>query len=136
MTIKQEIHEYLTECGAFFFSTVKDGAPVTRPLGFQMLYDGELYFGVGTFKEVYAQLTANPNVYVCALKPDKSGWLRISAKAVCDDDQALVDACFETMPDLKGLYDANGWKMGVFHLEDATVSFIEGFMGPAKTETF
>jgi hypothetical protein len=40
------------------------------------------------------------------------------------------------MPDLKGLYDANGWKMGIFHLEDATVSFIEGFMGPAKTETF
>ena len=136
MTIKQEIHEYLTECGMFFFSTVKDGAPVTRPLGFHMLYNGELYFGVGTFKNVYAQITADPNAYLCAAKPDKSGWLRISAKAVCDDDPALTDACFQTMPEMKEIYDANGWKMGIFHLEDATVTFVDGFMVPSKVVTF
>ena len=136
MTVKQEIQEYLTECGMFFFSTVKDGAPVTRPLGFHMLQNGELYFGVGTFKEVYAQITANPNVYLCAAKPDKSGWLRISAKAVCDDDPALVDACFQIMSELKGVYDANGWTMGIFPLEDATVTFVEGFMGATRAETF
>lgn len=136
MSVKQEIHEYLSECGTFFFSTVKDGAPVTRPLGFQMLNDGELYFGVGTFKDVYAQLTANPNVYICAMKPDASGWLRISAKAVCDNDQALVDACFEVMPQLKGIYESNGWEMGIFHLVDATVTFVDGPMTPIKTETF
>ena len=136
MSVKQEIVDYLNECGVFFFSTVKGDAPVTRPLGFKMLHEGELYFGVGTFKEVYAQLTANPNVYICALKPDKSGWLRISGKAVCDDDPALVDACFQVMPDLKGLYEANGWKMGIFHLAEGTATFIDGFMNPVKTETF
>ena len=136
MAIKQEINEYLTECGTFFFSTVKDGAPVTRPLGFHMLHNGELYFGVGTFKDVYAQLTANSNVYVCCVKPDRNGWMRISAKAVRDDDPALVDACFQTMPEMKGVYDSHGWEMGIFHLEDATVTFIEGFMAPARTETF
>ena len=136
MAIKQEINEYLTECGTFFFSTVRDGAPVTRPLGFHMLHNGELYFGVGTFKDVYAQLTANPNVYVCCVKPDRNGWMRISAKAVRDDDPTLVDACFQTMPEMKGVYDSHGWEMGIFHLEDATVTFIEGFMEPARTETF
>lgn len=136
MAIKQDLYDYLTECRTFFFSTVKDGAPVTRPLGFRMLHEGELYFGVGTFKDVYAQIKANPNVYVCAVKPDRSGWLRISAKAVLDDDPALVDACFQTMPEMKEIYDANGWTMGIFHLEDATATFIEGFMAPSRTETF
>lgn len=136
MTIKQEICEYLKECGAFFFSTVKDDAPVTRPLGFKMLHDGELYFGVGTFKDVYKQLTANPNVYICATKPDGSGWLRVAGKAVCDSDPALVDACFQTMPELKGLYEANGWEMGIFHLVDGAATFVEGPMTPVKTETF
>ena len=136
MSVKQAIHEYLTECGMFFFSTVKDGAPVTRPLGSHMMRDGELYFGVGTFKDVYAQMTADPNVYVCAAKHDKSGWLRISAKAVFDDDPTLVDACFQMMPEMKKIYDANGWKMGIFHLENATATFVEGFMGTSKTETF
>ena len=136
MSVKQEIFDYLNECGAFFFSTVKDDAPVTRPLGFKMLHEGELYFGVGTFKDVYAQLTANPNVYVCAMKPDGSGWVRVAAKAVCDDDPALVDACFQVMPDLKGVYEANGWEMGIFHLVDGTATFVEGAMKPIKTVTF
>lgn len=136
MSIRQEIHEFLNECGVFYFGTVDGDAPVIRPLGFQMMHEGELYFGIGTFKSAYKQLVANPNVYICALKPDGSGWLRVSAKAVCDHDPALVDACFEHMPDLKGLYEANGWEMGIFHLTDATATFVEGPMTPIKTEQF
>ena len=136
MSVQQQIHDYLSECGIFYFATVDGDAPVVRPLGFSMCHEGTLYFGVGTFKDVYAQLSANPNVYVCATKPDASGWIRISGKAVRDDDQALVDACFATMPDLKGLYDANGWQMGIFHLADAKATWVDGPMTPVRTEEF
>lgn len=136
MSTQQEIHEYLNECGLFYFATVSNDAPVVRPLGFQMLHEGQLYFGVGTFKEVYAQLSANPNVYVCACKPDGSGWIRISGKAVRDNDPALAEIAFEHMPDLKPLYEANGWEMGVFHLEDASATWVDGPMTPIKTEAF
>lgn len=136
MTIQGEINQYLDECGMFFFATVDGDAPVVRPLGFHMEQAGQLYFGVGTFKNVYAQLKANPNVYVCAVKKDGSGWIRVAGKAACDDDPALVDACFAVMPDLKPLYDANGWEMGIFHLEEATATWIEGPMTPVRTETF
>lgn len=136
MSIRQEIDDYLGECGVFFFGTVAGDAPVIRPLGFKMLFEGELYFGIGTFKDAYKQLAANPNVYICAMKPDGSGWLRVSGRAVCDSDPALVDACFAAMPDLKGLYDANGWEMGIFHLEDARATFIDGPMTPIKTVEF
>ena len=136
MSVQQEIKDYLDECGLFFFATVDGEAPVVRPLGFSMVQNDQLYLGVGTFKNVYAQLTANPNVYICAMKPDGSGWIRIAGKAVCDASQDLIDACFATMPDLKGLYEANGWEMGIFHLEDATATWVDGPMTPVRTENF
>lgn len=136
MTIQKEIDDYLTECGVFFFATVDGDAPVVRPLGFHMEHDGQLYFGVGTFKDVYAQLKANPNVYVCALKRDASGWIRASGKAVCDSDPALVDACFAKMPNLKPVYEKNGWEMGIFHLEDGKATWVDGAMTKARTEEF
>lgn len=136
MTIQQEISTYLSECGVFYFGTVADDMPVLRPLGFQMCLDGQLYMGVGTHKDVYAQLKANPAVAVCATQPNGANWIRISGTAVCDDDPALADAAFEVMPQLKPIYDANGWQMGIFHLKDATATFYEQAMVPVRTETF
>lgn len=136
MTVQEEISTYLTECGVFYFGTVDNGAPVIRPIGFQMCKDGQMYFGVGTFKNVYAQIVANPAVYVCATKPDNSGWIRISGTAVLDDDPALLDAAWECMPNMKPVYEANGWEMGMFHLENAKATWIKGFMEPVRTEEF
>lgn len=136
MTIQQEICDYLGECGVFYFGTVCDGAPALRPLGFRMCKDGQLYLGVGTHKDVYAQLKANPAVSICATKPDGSNWIRISGTAVCDDDPALAEAAFEVMPQLKPVYESNGWKMGVFHLEQAKATFYEKAMVPVRTVGF
>ena len=94
MSVQSEISAYLAECGTFYFATVDGEVPVVRPLGFQMVVDDQLYLGVGTFKDVYAQLVANPNVYICATKPDGKSWVRVSGKAVCDDDPALTAAKF------------------------------------------
>ena len=136
MTAQQKISDYLAECGIFYFATIKDGAPEMRPLGFKMCVDGQLYLGVGTHKDVYAQLKADPNVSICGTKPDGKSWMRVSGKAVCDDDPALVDKAFETMPQLKPMYEANGWSMGIFHLEEATVRYYENVMALAETEQF
>ena len=136
MADKQKLSEYLAECGVFYFGTVVDDAPVIRPLGFQMFYEGEFYLGIGTHKEVYKQLVANPNVYICATKPDGTSWVRVSGKAVCDDDPALEVAAFEAMPQLKPLYENNGWTMGMLHLEDGAITYYENLMVPVATEEF
>ncbi|ACV23425.1 Uncharacterized conserved protein [Slackia heliotrinireducens] len=136
MTVQEEISAYLGECGVFYFATVDgDGASV-RPLGFQMARNGQLYLGIGTHKDVYKQLVANPKISLAATKPDGSSWLRLSGTAVCDNDPALVDAAFEVMPQLKPMYEANGWTMGILHFEDATATFYENLMVPARVETF
>ena len=136
MADKQKLYDYLGECGIFYFGTVDGDAPVIRPLGFKMLVDGELYFGVGTFKEVYAQLTTNPNVYICATNPDGKSWVRVSGKAVCDDNPALTDAAWIAAPQLKPLYEDNGWTMGIFHLVEGKITYVENLMAPVETEEF
>ena len=136
MADKQKMSDYLAECGVFYFATVDGDAPVVRPIGFQMCHDGELYFGIGTHKAVFAQLSANPKVCIAGTKPDGTSWIRIAGTVAHDDDPALTDAAFEAMPALKPLYESNGWTMGIFHLVDGTVSYYENLMTPVATEEF
>jgi uncharacterized pyridoxamine 5'-phosphate oxidase family protein len=70
------------------------------------------------------------------MKPSGTEWIRITGKAVVDEDPALETAAFEQAPDLKAMYEANGWTMGIFHLEDGTVTYVENVMVPAATESF
>lgn len=132
----QKVGEYLAECGVFYFATVEGDAADVRPLGFQMVVDNKLYLGLGTHKNVYAQVKANQKVAISATKADGASWIRIKGTAVFDDDPSLVDKAFEAMPQLKPLYESNGWEMGVFHLENGTVTYYEQLMVPALTEEF
>ena len=136
MADKQKMSEYLGECGVFYFATVDGDAAAVRPIGFQMCKDGELYFGIGTHKAVFAQIKANPKVCIAAAKPDGTSWIRINGEVVFDDDPARVDAAFEVMPQLKPLYESNGWTMGMFHLANGNVTYYENLMAPAATEEF
>ena len=62
----EKIDELLTKAEVFYLSTVDGDKPKVRPLGFHLLDDGKIYFGVGTFKDVYKQMEANPNVEIAA----------------------------------------------------------------------
>ena len=116
-----KIKEFLDEAKVFYFVTVDGDKPRARPISFNMIENGELYFGVGTFKEVYEQLQKNNNLEIVANTP--STWLRLDCKAVFDNDQHLVDKCFEIMPGIANLYKKNGWDMGIFHLENVHAEF-------------
>ena len=125
----QEIHDYLEECakktGTFYLMTVDGDKPACRPVSFHMLVDGKEYFGVGTFKDAYKQMVANPNVQI------------VGGTAVFDDDPALFDKAAETLPFLKNLYnEENGRKMGIFRLENGNAQFIEKMMEVVKTVEF
>lgn len=85
----QEIHDYLEECakktGTFYLMTVDGDKPACRPVSFHMLVDGKEYFGVGTFKDAYKQMVANPNVQIVGCKG--ANWIRVSGTAVFDNDR-------------------------------------------------
>ena len=102
--------------GVFYFATVEEGAPRVRPFGFSMVFEDRLYFGCGTFKNVFKQLTANPKVEVLAVNGGE--FLRYDGTAKVVKDDALLQKVREAMPQIMALYDKNGWEMGLFCLEN------------------
>ena len=122
MSNLQKISDYLTETGMFFLATEDGSQPKCRPLGFQRIIDGQLYFGVGDFKDVYKQLVANPQVEIVASK--QQDWLRVYGKAVFEKDDTLSKKIVAEAPFLQSIYnDETGYKLAVFHLENATAEF-------------
>lgn len=117
----QKVDDYLSAAGTFFISTVNGDKPKCRPFGFHMLHQGKIYFGMGTFKDVYQQIVANPNVEVCAMNGQE--FLRYYGTAVFETDDTLGKRALDAMPEVKKIYEANGYQMAIFHLQDATAEF-------------
>ena len=113
------IAEFLNEAKVFFLATVDGDKPKNRPLGFHLLKDGKLYFGVGDFKDVYKQMVENPYVEIVALV--ETDFLRYYGKAVFEEDYAFGESIVAGNEFLQGIYnDETGYKLAIFHLEEAT----------------
>lgn len=119
-----KIKDFLSETGMFFMATVDGDQPRVRPLGAFLEEDGKLIFGVGDFKNVYRQMTANPKVEIVACKSN-GHWLRYTGTAVFDADPQYAAKMIEDFH-LNMIYnEETGNKLMTFHLEDATAVEIE-----------
>ena len=116
MTNAEKINAFLDKAQVFYFLTTDGDQPKGRPFGFHLLSDDRVYFGCGTFKSVFRQLTANPKVEVLALDGDE--FLRYDGEAKIVKDDELLDKVRAAMPQIMALYDQNGWEMGLFYLEN------------------
>ncbi len=119
MNAIEQINAFLDENPVFYLATVSGDKPRCRPLGLHIFNDGTLYFGVGSFKDVYKQMVANPHVEITTT--NKEGiWLRYSGKAVFEDSYDLAEAVIAASPMLASIYnEQTGRKLAMFHLEDA-----------------
>ena len=125
MTNVEKVSKFLDEAKTFMFLTTDGDQPKGRPFGFRMLVDGKLYFGCGTFKNVFKQLTANPKVEVLAMNGDE--FMRYDGNVKVVKDDALLAKVREAMPEIMAMYDQNGWEMGLFYLENGHAE-IRGIM--------
>ena len=116
MTNAEKVNAFLDKAQTFYFLTTDGDQPKGRPFGFHMLGDGVLYFGCGTFKNVFRQLTANPRVEVLAVNGGE--FMRYDGAAKVVKSDALIEKVREIMPQIMALYDKNGWEMGLFFLEN------------------
>lgn len=119
----EKVNNYLQDAGVFYLATIGEGErPKCRPLSFHMLEGGRLYFGVGAFKQVYAQMQKNDKVEICACQGGE--FLRYYGKARFVEDAALVEKAKEVLPMLRDIYnETTGYTLGLFYLEDATAEF-------------
>lgn len=125
MSNTEKVSKFLDEANLFYFLTTDGNQPKGRPFGFHMLEGEKLYFGCGTFKNVFKQLSESPKVEVLAINGDE--FLRYDGEAKIVKDEALIDKVREIMPEIMALYDKNGWEMGLFYLENGHAE-IRGMM--------
>lgn len=129
----EKVNEILEKAEEFYLATVDGDKPKVRPLGFHLLDDDKIYFGVGTFKAVYKQMESNPNVEIAAW--DGEHFLRYYGVADLTKNEEIVKKAFELMPEIAETYKANGWEMGVFFLDKATAE-IRNMMEVEETYEF
>lgn len=116
------VEDFLKGVPTFYLTTIEDNKPKCRPIGFHLLKDEKIYFGVGTFKDVYKQMIENPYVEICACKGGK--FIRYYGKAVFENNDKIAESVLEKSPGLKKVYnEENGHRLGIFHLEDSKVEF-------------
>ncbi len=125
MSNVEKVNEFLNKAQVFYFLTTDGAQPKGRPFGFHMLEDGKIYFGTGTFKNVFKQLTANPQVEVLAATQDE--FLRYDGKAKVVKNEEILEKMRKAAPEIMAMYDSNGWEMGLFYLEDGHAE-IRGMM--------
>ncbi len=125
MTNAQKVSEFLSKAKTFYFLTTDGNQPKGRPFGFHMLVEDKIYFGCGTFKNVFKQLTNNPQVEVLAVNGGE--FMRYDGTVRIVKDDALLAKVREIMPDIMAMYDKNGWEMGLFYLENGHAE-IRGIM--------
>lgn len=83
--VLQKVFDYLMDCGVFYYATFDEGKAHVRPFGFaDIMDDGNLYFGMGSYKHSYRETVNHPYVEICACKGTE--WLRIRGKAVFNFD--------------------------------------------------
>lgn len=116
MTNLEKVNEFLDKAHIFYFLTTDGDKPRGRPFGLRILDGDRLYFGCGTFKNVFKQLTANPKVEVLAMAGGE--FMRYDGIATVVKDPAVLDMVRAARPEIMEMYDKNGWEMGVFYLEN------------------
>ncbi len=116
------LDDFLGKAGAFILGTVDGDKPRMRVLGLKIRLDDKLFFAVGTFKDVYKQLQANPKCEILASVG--TDFLRWDGKAHFVEDPRLMPIVANMMPDLAKMYDEMGWKLGFFTLVEDTAEVV------------
>src|SRR5574344_1547279 len=106
MTNVEKISEFLTQAKVFTFLTVDNGQPKGRPFGFHLVYGDRIYFGTGTFKNFFKQISADSHVDVMAVSGGKFQRYEGLAKIVNDD--APHEKVHAATPQLMETYDNHG----------------------------
>ena len=132
LSAMEYIDVFLSQAGTFTLATVEMNRPRMRVLGLKLNLDGKIYFGVGTFKEVYKQLKENPNCEILAYSEGK--FLRWDGKAAFSDDPRLYPMLKEAMPEIAKVYFDNGWQFAFFTLQGGHAEIVAAT--GAKTKIF
>lgn len=117
----KEVQEFLKECGVYYLATVDGSKPKVRPFGTAEIFEDKLYIQTGKNKDVFKQITVNPNVELSCFKDGK--WLRIAGNLVLDDRVEAKKYMLDQNPNLRSMYNELDDNTAVLYFESATATF-------------
>lgn len=129
----EEVQKFLKESGFYFLATVDGDKPRVRPFGTAEIFENHLYIQTGKSKDVFRQISKNPNVELCAFKDGK--WIRVEGKLVADDRVEAKKDMLDKNPSLRNMYSEFDDNTIVLYFESATAT-ISSFTEPPKTIKF
>ena len=129
----KKVIAFLQENPVQYLATIgRDGKAKCRPFMFAGEMDGKLWFCTNSTKDVYKDMQANPYVELSVSSPSYA-WIRLSGKAVFENNMAAKDMCMAN-PIVKGQYgDASNPIFEVFYLAEAR-AVIADFSGNPPQE--
>jgi uncharacterized pyridoxamine 5'-phosphate oxidase family protein len=95
--------EYLKTNPVFHIATVDGTQARVRPFGFVMKRNGALYFCTNKTKDVYKQLSQNPDIEISDMGSD-STWLRVRGRIAFDDTRDAKVQAFKESDMLLKIY--------------------------------
>jgi len=115
---KAEILAFLNANRDCFMATVEGNKPHVRAMGIVKADENGIIIETGTFKDVYKQLSANPNVELCFYNAKQGVQVRVSGAVEPVDDVALKDEIIAQRPFLKQRVEEGGYEaMAVYRLK-------------------
>ena len=115
---KTEILEFLNANPTCYLATVEGDKPHVRAMGLFRADENGIIIETGTFKDVYKQMVANPNVELCVFSAKDDIQIRVSGAVEPVDDielkkEIVAQRQFLEERVAKGGYEA----IGVFRLK-------------------
>jgi pyridoxamine 5'-phosphate oxidase len=101
-----------------YLATLEGDKPHVRAIGMVKADDDGIIIETATFKDVYKQMTANPNVELCFFNDKEGIQIRVSGAVGPVDDIELKKEIVVQRPFLKQRIEEGGYEvMGVFRLK-------------------
>lgn len=119
-----KLADYLLEAKTVYLATSVDNTPFVRPIGGKEVLgengfvekDGKIYFYTDNRKPMYKQIKDNPQVAITFMV--KSGFIRVSAKAVFENNKEVKTAMLEENKSLTQLYSEDDNIFKVYYLSE------------------
>jgi pyridoxamine 5'-phosphate oxidase len=115
---KAEILAFLNDNPSCHLATVEGDKPHVRAILIHRADENGIIIETGTFKDLYKQLSANPNVELCFNNYQQGVQVRVSGAVEQLDDRELKDEIIARRPFLKQRVAEGGYEaMAVYRLK-------------------
>ncbi len=106
---KEEVFEFIRKNPVFSLATAEDNKPHVRQMMLYKADDNGIIFNTGENKDLYRQLSANPQVEMCFYSPRENLQIRIEGNVEVLEDLELKKRIVKDRPFLKEWVDREGY---------------------------